>query len=97
MTDSTEERKKHKSCTYDERVLPNYGTGEARAKDKKSHAERAYLREAHRPTMKLSVRLHGKQSSPLQNEKNLQIRFLSLAFTLKARKTTSKLGIASWI
>jgi len=34
MTDLTEERKKHKSCTYDERVLPNYGTGEARAKDK---------------------------------------------------------------
>ena len=34
MTDSTEERKKHKSCTYDDRVLPNYGTGEARVKDK---------------------------------------------------------------
>jgi len=34
MTDSTEESKKYKSCTYDERVLPNYGTGEARAKDK---------------------------------------------------------------
>jgi len=34
MTDSTEERKKHKSCTYEARVLPNYGTGEARAKDK---------------------------------------------------------------
>jgi hypothetical protein len=33
MTDSTEEREKHKSCTYDDRVLPNYGTGEARAKD----------------------------------------------------------------
>jgi len=31
-TDSTEERKKHKSCTYDDRVLPNYGTGGARAK-----------------------------------------------------------------
>ena len=31
MTDSTEERKKHKSCTNDERVLPNYGTGETRA------------------------------------------------------------------
>jgi hypothetical protein len=34
MTDSTEERKKHKSYTYDDRVLPNYGTGEARATDK---------------------------------------------------------------
>jgi hypothetical protein len=34
MTDSTEEREKHKSCTNDDRVLPNYGTGEARAKDK---------------------------------------------------------------
>jgi len=34
MTDSTEARKKHKSYTYDVRVLPNYGTGEARAKDK---------------------------------------------------------------
>jgi hypothetical protein len=33
MTDSTEVSKKHKSCTYDDRVLPNYGTGEARAKD----------------------------------------------------------------
>jgi hypothetical protein len=31
--------KHNKSCTYDDRVLPNYGTGEARAK-KKSHAER---------------------------------------------------------
>ena len=34
MTDSTEARKKHKSYTYDVRVLPNYGTGEARAKNK---------------------------------------------------------------
>jgi len=31
-TDSTEGRKKHKSCTYDERVLPNHGTGEAPGK-----------------------------------------------------------------
>ena len=34
MTDLTEERKKHKSYTYDERVLPNYGTGETRAQDR---------------------------------------------------------------
>ena len=34
MTDLTEERKKHKSCTYDDGVLPNYGTGEARAMDR---------------------------------------------------------------
>jgi len=33
MTDSTEGRKKHKSCTYDDRVLPNCGTGETRAKN----------------------------------------------------------------
>jgi predicted alpha/beta superfamily hydrolase len=31
--------KHNKSCTYDDRVLPNYGTGETRAQ-KKSHAER---------------------------------------------------------
>jgi hypothetical protein len=34
---------------------------------------------------------------PRQNENILRIRFLSSAFTLKARKTTTKLGTTTWI
>ena len=49
MTDSTEESKKHKSCTYDERVLPNYGTGEARAKDKNPMPRELNLEERTAP------------------------------------------------
>jgi hypothetical protein len=88
MTDLTEERKKHKSCTNDERVLPNYGTGEARAKDKNAHAERAWLRGAHRSAVKLSVRLHGKQSSPLKkrNKKIFSEPLFSLFSHLKTIK-----------